>query len=100
MRTTTGVSSPFSTTRSRASTSSDGCEATTSLSFEQGDGRCTSHDGCDAPVVLCAIEGGGHSWPGGQPKPGAVDCPADGPQSTTFDASEAAWQFFRANPRP
>ncbi|MBI5542809.1 MAG: hypothetical protein HY901_02895, partial [Deltaproteobacteria bacterium] len=78
----------------------NGCEAATSAHFQQGDGTCTAHSGCAAPVVLCSIAGGGHSWPGGEPKPGVVNCPADGAQSTTFIASEAAWQFFKANPRP
>lgn len=77
----------------------NGCAATTRVTFEQGDGRCATYDDCGASVVLCTIEGGGHSWPGGAPKgSGVIDCPADGPQSTTFIASEAAWAFFVAHP--
>ena len=57
-------------------------------------------DSCRAPVVLCTIEGGGHSWPGGEPKTAVADCPADGAQSSTFFASEAIWKFFKENPMP
>ncbi len=76
----------------------NGCEATTLPSFTQGDGTCAAYQGCKSPVVLCTIEGGGHSWPGGDPKVAATDCPEDGFQSTTFLASEAIWKFFAANP--
>ncbi len=77
----------------------NGCAATSKPTFQQGNGSCVAYDGCQAPVVLCSVEGGGHSWPGGVPKVGVVDCPADGPQSTTFSASEVAWSFFAANPK-
>jgi polyhydroxybutyrate depolymerase len=79
----------------------NGCAAATSLTLEEGDGRCDTYAGCrdGADVMLCAIEGGGHSWPGGEPKIGVIDCPADGPQSTTFHASEVIWDFFAAHPR-
>lgn len=78
----------------------NGCTASTADYFEQGNGKCVGYQGCQAPVVLCTIDGGGHSWPGGVLKQGAVDCPADGAQSQTFSASEAAWSFFRANAMP
>lgn len=77
----------------------NGCGTTTSTYFEQGDGKCTLYADCKAPVILCAIEGGGHSWPGGKPKTPVSDC-VDGAQSTTFLADEAAWQFFKKNPMP
>ncbi|HMJ09862.1 MAG TPA: PHB depolymerase family esterase [Polyangiaceae bacterium] len=76
------------------------CASNTTTYFEQGDGHCTAYAGCQAPVVLCAVEGGGHSWPGGVAKEPVVQCPADGFQSQSFVASELAWQFFEANPRP
>jgi polyhydroxybutyrate depolymerase len=68
--------------------------------FEQGDGTCAAYADCAAPLVLCTIEGGGHSWPGGVPKTGVVECPADGIQSSSFFASEVAWKFFQENPLP
>ncbi len=76
----------------------NGCEPTTSVLFSAGDGTCSGYQGCEADVVLCSIEGGGHSWPGGEPAADLVDCPADGPQSTTFFASEEAWRFFEEHP--
>lgn len=75
------------------------CSADAQEYFAEGNGSCTASDGCSAPLVLCAIDGGGHSWPGGVLKTGVVDCPEDGPQSETFSASEAAWRFFAENPR-
>lgn len=80
--------------------SRNGCDATTLPGFAMGDGHCDVYDGCDAETVLCTIDGGGHSWPGGAPNAGVIDCPADGPQSTMFEASEAIWQFFAAHPLP
>ncbi len=75
----------------------DGCSATTLPGFEQGDGKCVAYQDCKSPVVLCTIDGGGHSWPGGEPK-ATAGCATDGIQSTTFIASEAIWKFFAANP--
>lgn len=75
----------------------NGCSATTLPGFEQGDGKCVAYQDCESPVVLCTIDGGGHSWPGGQPK-ATAGCATDGIQSTTFIASEAIWKFFAANP--
>lgn len=80
----------------------NGCDASSSAYFAEGNGSCTRHDGCaeHGEVVLCAIEGGGHSWPGGAPKAALVECPANGAQSATFLASEAIWRFFAAHARP
>ena len=73
----------------------NGCQNSLSPYFEEGNGTCEVYDGCEnARVVLCFIEGGGHSWPGGAPAAGVIDCPSNGPQSQTFSASEAAWRFF------
>lgn len=79
----------------------NGCSTTKSVTFSQGDGSCETYAGCaeGADVTLCAVQGGGHSWPGGQPSADLVECPGNGEQSTTFFASEAAYAFFRAHPR-
>lgn len=76
----------------------NGCTTTTKPYLQQGDGTCTAYEGCGRPVVLCSVAGKGHSWPGGEPKTGG--CVEDGPQSTTFLASEAIWKFFAENPKP
>lgn len=76
------------------------CSGAISTWLTEGDGTCETIAGCedDAEVVLCTVAGGGHSWPGGAPNAGVVDCPSDGAQSTTFRASEAIWRFFAAHP--
>ncbi len=68
--------------------------------FRQGEGTCEATRGCDADVILCTIEGGGHNWPGGEPPADVIDCPTDGPQSTTFVASEVVWRFFAQQSLP
>jgi polyhydroxybutyrate depolymerase len=78
----------------------NGCATTTTSYTTMGDGSCVSYTGCTASTVLCTIEGGGHSWPGGAPRTGAIDCPGDGAQSTTFVANEVIWKFFQQNPMP
>ena len=92
---------PSSLPNSRSrSTGRNGCASGTSLYFEQGDGRCEAYSGCaGAAVALCTIDGGGHSWPGGAPPAEVVPCPANGPQSTTFIASEVIARFFAEHPR-
>ena len=49
---------------------------------------------CDAPVVLYKIDGGGHTWPGGQHLPEWFA----GPTSRNIDATAQMWEFFRAHP--
>jgi polyhydroxybutyrate depolymerase len=79
----------------------NGCAATTSVTFTQGNGSCATYEGCadGADVTLCSIDGGGHSWPGGKPAADLVECPGNGPQSSSFSASAAIWSFFSAHPR-
>ncbi len=77
----------------------NGCQSATQPGFAQGDGHCSDYQGCRADTSLCAVDGCGHSWPGGQPPADLVACPGNGPQSTTFHASEVIWSFFAAHPR-
>ncbi|MEZ4470106.1 MAG: hypothetical protein R3F60_04715 [bacterium] len=44
----------------------NGCRDARDAVFTQGDVRCEAWQGCAAPVVLCTVEGGGHTWPGGR----------------------------------
>lgn len=56
--------------------------------------RTEVYGGCEgsAEVVLYAIEGGGHTWPGGlQYLPESII----GKTSREFNASEIIWQFFK-----
>jgi polyhydroxybutyrate depolymerase len=47
-----------------------------------------------AEVVFYAVEGGGHTWPGGSERSTRF-----GRQSMDFNASEAIWEFFRRHSR-
>lgn len=78
----------------------NGCSTTKSVSLTQGDGHCETYEGCTAgaDVTLCAVQDGGHNWPGGQPPASLVECPGNGGQSSTFHASEVIWSFLRAHP--
>jgi polyhydroxybutyrate depolymerase len=65
---------PAPSYRSAATTASfwrehDGCAASRTQGFSEGDATCQSYDACDADseVTLCTISGGGHTWPGGDP---------------------------------
>lgn len=68
---------------------------------DPGDGtrvRWEVHDQCDGPteVVLCAIEGGGHTWPQGwQYLPVGVI----GATSQDVEGNEIVWRFFREHPK-
>ena len=81
--------------------SHNGCSTTKSVTLTQGDGLCETYQACaaDADITLCAIEGGGHNWPGGRPPASLVDCPGNGGQSSTFHVSEVIWSFLREHPR-
>ncbi len=50
-----------------------------------------------AEVILFAVDGGGHTWPGG---PQYLPERFIGKTNRTLDASEAIWEFFRRHPKP
>ena len=56
-----------------------------------------SYSGClnGTAVVLYTIEGGTHSWPGGQKGSAIGDEP-----SREVSATQAMWRFFNEHPRP
>jgi len=49
----------------------------------------------NADVIFYTVDGGGHSWPGGQALPKAVV----GPTTQDVNATRLIWEFFRAHPR-
>ena len=53
-----------------------------------------THCADDATVVLYIIQGGGHTWPGGEPLPEWFA----GSTSRRIDATDEMWTFFRAHP--
>jgi len=60
-------------------------------SLTRSDYRCPA----GREVVLLALADNGHAWPGGERGTDRADTP-----STTLDASQAIWQFFRRHARP
>ena len=61
--------------------------------------RKTTYTGCAAraEVALYAIEGGGHTWPGGsQYLPRGII----GRVCRDIDATRVIWEFFAAHPKP
>lgn len=64
-------------------------------SYTKGDVTCTRWT-CDAGthVEHCAVQNGGHQWPGGE------SLPYGGSPSPNLDASEAIAKFFEAHPLP
>lgn len=56
--------------------------------------RAVNYAGCAADVVFYAIDGGGHTWPGGEPLPGWLT----GPTTQEIDATRALWEFFQDHP--
>lgn len=53
-----------------------------------------AYSGCEAGVVLYTIEGGGHTWPGGEPMPEWFV----GRTTKHLDATAEMWRFFRDHP--
>jgi polyhydroxybutyrate depolymerase len=50
--------------------------------------------GCDgAEVVLVVIEGGGHTWPGREPRLRAL-----GASTQDISANDMMWEFFQQHP--
>ncbi|MCB9795728.1 MAG: prolyl oligopeptidase family serine peptidase [Alphaproteobacteria bacterium] len=80
----------------------NGCVGEPEVFYAQGQATCTRWTGCegDATVALCAIEGGGHSWPGTETScdPETKFCQSYvqvvGEPSADLDASRVAWEFF------
>ena len=70
----------------------NGCAEPPKVAHVAEDVRVLRYAGCsdDAEVVLYTIEGGGHTWPGGQPLPRWLT----GSTCTSINASELLWAFF------
>jgi polyhydroxybutyrate depolymerase len=84
----------------------DGCRTTPDVTPlpdpDPGDGTTATQssypDGRDrTEVTLCAVNGGGHTWPGG---PQYLSKMIIGLVSRDFDASVYIWDFFKHHPKP
>lgn len=62
----------------------------TEVYFEEGDVSCERWLDCDAEVRLCTIDGGGHTWPGGND----FTFGFLGPVTDDISASDHFWEFF------
>lgn len=73
----------------------NGCKTTTTETFHKDDVTCVTYDGCKegVEVILCTIEDGGHTWPGGNVVP-----PMVGEPSNTISATDTIWEFFKKHP--
>jgi len=73
----------------------DGC-ATSPIELSTTiDSRCESWPTCQegSEVILCTVQGGAHTWPGG------IDIPSLGYVSKTLLATDLMWDFFQRHPR-
>ena len=74
----------------------DGCSAASDSSYHQGDSACDRWKDCagGSEVILCTVEGGGHTWPGGMP------IPPLGKTTEDMSATAMMLDFFAAHPLP
>jgi polyhydroxybutyrate depolymerase len=54
------------------------------------------YSGCGNEVIFYTIQGGGHSWPGGNPIPSWIV----GQTNMDIDATRTFWEFFQKHPLP
>ncbi|RMH39982.1 MAG: hypothetical protein D6689_15130 [Deltaproteobacteria bacterium] len=74
----------------------NGCAGTSTVTYANGDSTCETWSGCDqgVEVVLCTVDGGGHTWPGGAQVPGL------GKTTTDLNANDAMWALFERHALP
>jgi polyhydroxybutyrate depolymerase len=61
-----------------------------------GDVRGLEYRDCGAEVLFYTVEGGGHTWPGGEPLPEWIT----GTTTYDIDATQMMWEFFQQHPMP
>lgn len=92
------VSYTLAKTSAEAWAARNGCNATPTETFNNGDSHCDTYSGCQggADVVFCTVDDGGHTWPGG------LDLSGFGFGKTTQDinANDAMWDFFGQHALP
>ncbi|HMK09484.1 MAG TPA: hypothetical protein VK449_10685, partial [Anaerolineales bacterium] len=71
----------------------DGCDGTSHVFLDQDGVVGERWETCDqgSEVILYTIDGGGHTWPGANPLPGAQN---------PIDATATMWGFFQDHPMP
>lgn len=76
----------------------NGCSEESERIYQKGDSTCWSYEKCanQGDVTFCMVEGGGHTWPGGEPfRPGVL-----GYTTGDLSANEVMWEFFADHPLP
>jgi len=70
----------------------DRCPTVDKVTYSKGEATCTTYGPCaeDSEIVVCKIQGGGHTWPGGKAQFKAIL----GHMTTDISASEEMWRFF------
>ncbi len=74
----------------------NGCSSEAQALPGAGDASGMHYSGCDqgADVIYYTIDGGGHTWPGGDPLPEWIA----GTTSDDIDATRLMWEFFQQHP--
>ncbi len=74
----------------------DTCTGSPTMTFQNMDSSCSTSSAClsGAEVRLCTVQGGGHSWPGGDASLGT------GYTTPYLSATDAMWDFFQKHPLP
>jgi polyhydroxybutyrate depolymerase len=74
----------------------NGCSSEPQALTGEGDASGMRYTGCDqdADVIYYTIDGGGHTWPGGDPLPEWIT----GATSDDIDATRLMWEFFQEHP--
>ncbi|HUS68865.1 MAG TPA: PHB depolymerase family esterase [Kofleriaceae bacterium] len=75
----------------------DACtDGTPKETFKKDDTTCQSYTACGngAEVILCTVDGGGHTWPGGIPVASL------GKTTDAISATDAMWTFFMRHQLP
>ena len=76
------------------------CNHTSSITYQKGDTTCYTYGQGKkgTEVVLCVIEGGGHTWPGGVRECSGWSMWLTGKMTQNISASDAMWDFFVKHP--
>lgn len=74
----------------------NGCTGASTVTYQRGDVTCEAWTNCraDATVERCLVDGGGHTWPGGEP------APLFGATTRDISASDYMWRFFARHTLP
>lgn len=68
----------------------NGCDDNPQVISPIGDVSGVRYNNCEADVVFYTIEGGGHTWPGGDPLPERIA----GSTNMDISATQLMWDFF------